>query len=76
MGAGKIAHYYRDSEKQAMDSHALALASYRRSLTVDISPAWRIRRSAVYARRHLVERLDRLNPGLVAKLRQLRARPV
>jgi 2-polyprenyl-6-methoxyphenol hydroxylase-like FAD-dependent oxidoreductase len=73
MGADKIATFYADPEKLAMDAHALALADYRRRLTVDTSVPWRLRRQVLYTRRGLLDRLDRFNPGLVAKLRELRA---
>ena len=75
MSAEKIARFYADPQKRAMDDHVLALARYRRRLTVDTSPAWRLQRQVLYTRRRLIDRLDRVSPGLVARLRSLKARP-
>src|ERR1700748_1947472 len=44
MGGSKITAYYDDADKQAMDSHAIGLADYRRSFTIDKSAAWQARR--------------------------------
>ncbi|MDR3473092.1 MAG: NAD(P)/FAD-dependent oxidoreductase [Devosia sp.] len=74
MDARKIARFYADPDKQAMDAHALALAHYRRSLTIDTSLGWRAHRQMAYARRRVLGALDRVSPGLVSRLRSLRAR--
>lgn len=75
MTADKIGCYYDDPEKQAADASALAQAKYRRSLTVDTGLAWRVRRLLLVWRRRLVDRLGRLSPGTVARLRTLAGRP-
>jgi 2-polyprenyl-6-methoxyphenol hydroxylase-like FAD-dependent oxidoreductase len=75
MPAAKLASFYADPEKQAMDARALALAHYRRSLTIDTSGAWRLRRQLARTRRRLVAGLDRLSPALVDRLRTARTRP-
>jgi 2-polyprenyl-6-methoxyphenol hydroxylase-like FAD-dependent oxidoreductase len=75
MGADKIAAFYADAEKQAMDARALALAHYRRSLTIETSWRWQLHRQQLYWRRRALAGLDRLTPGIAARLRQLRARP-
>jgi hypothetical protein len=74
MTAGKIGLYYDDPAKQAADASALAQAHYRRSLTVDTSPAWRARRLLQVWRRRSLDRLDRLSPNAVARLRILAGR--
>lgn len=73
MAAGKIAAFYDDPEKQAMDVHALDLARYRRSLTVDNSLPWRTRRQAQYLRRGIMHGIDTVSPSLAAGIRSLRA---
>ena len=75
MTADKIGCYYDDPAKQAADASALAQAKYRRSLTVDTGLAWRARRLLLVWRRRLVDRLGRLSPGMVARLRTLSGRP-
>jgi 2-polyprenyl-6-methoxyphenol hydroxylase-like FAD-dependent oxidoreductase len=73
MTASKLARFYDDPHKQAMDARALGLAHYRRSLTVDTSFSWRTRRQAMYMRRRLMDGLDGISPILAAKLRTARA---
>ena len=64
---------YDDPEKQAMDVHALGLARYRRSLTIDTSLSWRTQRQAQYLRRGIMHGIDTLSPALAAGIRSLRA---
>jgi 2-polyprenyl-6-methoxyphenol hydroxylase-like FAD-dependent oxidoreductase len=71
--AFKIATFYDDPEKTAMDAHALAMAQFRRSFTIDTGLAWRTRRQAQFVRRRLLSSIDRLSPPLAARLRALRA---
>jgi 2-polyprenyl-6-methoxyphenol hydroxylase-like FAD-dependent oxidoreductase len=73
MTASKLARFYDDPQKQAMDARALGLAHYRRSLTVDTSFSWRTRRQAMYMRRRLMDGLDGISPILAATLRMARA---
>lgn len=54
MGAGKIAAFYDDPLKRAMDAKAARLARYRRALTVDPSLAWEFHRRRVRLRRKVV----------------------
>jgi len=75
MAAEKIGQYYDDPVKQASDASALEQARYRRSLTVDTSPAWRARRLLLVWRRRILDRLDRLAPSAGARLRTLAGRP-
>jgi 2-polyprenyl-6-methoxyphenol hydroxylase-like FAD-dependent oxidoreductase len=73
MGDAKIATFYDDPQKAAMDAYALAQAKFRRSFTIDTSVPWRARRRAQFLRRRLMHGLDRLSPKLAARLRSLRA---
>ena len=73
MPTAKIAAFYDDPEKQAMDVHALGLARYRRSLTIDTSLPWRTQRQAQYLRRGIMHGIDTLSPALAAGIRSLRA---
>jgi 2-polyprenyl-6-methoxyphenol hydroxylase-like FAD-dependent oxidoreductase len=44
MGAEKIAAFYDDPEKQAVDRHSTEKACFLRSLSIDPSLPWRVRR--------------------------------
>lgn len=71
-GAAKIAQFYEDPAKQAVDAHALGIADFRRSLTIDTTLPWRARRRALYARRGIMEGIERLSPSLARGLRAIR----
>ena len=73
MDETKIAAFYDDPQKAAMDAHALAQAEFRRSFTIDTSLRWQARRQAQFLRRRFMHGLDRMNPGLAAGIRSLRA---
>ena len=73
MDAAKIASFYNDPVKAAMDAQALGMAGYRRAFTVDTRLAWRARRQAQFLRRRLLNAIDTLSPPLAARLRALRA---
>jgi 2-polyprenyl-6-methoxyphenol hydroxylase-like FAD-dependent oxidoreductase len=75
MAADKIAAFYDDPRKQASDADALALANYRRNLTVATTPAWRARRVLQVVRRRLLDRIETVSPGAKARLRTLAGRP-
>lgn len=70
----KIAAYYDDPLKQAMDVHALSMADFRRRFTIDTSPSWYVRRQAQFLRRRMMHHIDRVNPGVAAGIRRLRIR--
>jgi hypothetical protein len=74
MPAAKIAAFYDDANKQAVDRRALQLAEYRRSLTVATDLRWRAHRLMLLSRRRLVDSIDRNAPALGATLRLLRSR--
>jgi 2-polyprenyl-6-methoxyphenol hydroxylase-like FAD-dependent oxidoreductase len=73
MPASKIAAFYDDTEKQAVDQNSLRLAEYRRSLTVATDLRWRTRRLMLLSRRRLVDSIDRHAPAVGATLRRLRS---
>lgn len=75
MTADKIGRYYDDPLKQAADASSLAQAKYRRSLTVDTGLAWRARRLLLVWRRRMLDRLGRLSPTAIARLRKLTHHP-
>jgi 2-polyprenyl-6-methoxyphenol hydroxylase-like FAD-dependent oxidoreductase len=47
MGAGKISAFYDDPAKRNIDSEALRVAGYRRSLTLETTLPWRLHRLRV-----------------------------
>jgi 2-polyprenyl-6-methoxyphenol hydroxylase-like FAD-dependent oxidoreductase len=53
MGREKIAEFYGDPAKQAVDRHALALSHFRRSLTVGAGLGWTARRQQHFLRRRV-----------------------
>lgn len=63
MGRDKIAGYYRDPAKTRSDDRALKLSLDRRSLTVDRSLYWRVRRNEHFLHRDLAGRLGRMVPA-------------
>jgi len=73
MGPGKIAAFYNDPLKQAMDAHAIGLADFRRNFTVGTSLRWHARRQVQFARRRVLHGIDRVSPALAAHIRALRA---
>jgi len=60
MDVDKIAGFYADPVKRAMDNLAFAKADFRRSLTIDTGLAWRTRRTAQYVRRTISGRVRKL----------------
>lgn len=74
MPAAKIAAFYKDPEKRAMDELALQLADFRRRLTVETSLSWRTRRQFHFAWRRLVYGLDTFTPTLAGTLRGVKRR--
>ena len=73
MGAEKVAQFYDDPIKQAADARAARLAAYRRSLTVDNGFGWALHRRQVFLRRRVMGWMDRLSPGLTARLKARRS---
>ena len=69
MDAGKVAQFYRDPVKRAVDADAMRLAHYRRSLTIDPSLRWNLQRRQHFMRRRIVSWMDRVSPGLSGRLK-------
>jgi 2-polyprenyl-6-methoxyphenol hydroxylase-like FAD-dependent oxidoreductase len=74
MAASKIAGFYDDADKQAMDAHALGLADYRRNFTIDTSLGWQARRQVQYLERAVLHNVEKVSPAFVAQLHSLRDR--
>lgn len=72
MAAAKIATFYDDPVKLAMDEHGLHMADFRRSLTIDTDLRWRARRQLHFSRRRVMQRIDALSPAFAARLRSFR----
>lgn len=72
MGRDKIAAFYDDPVKQAVDGHAIELANYRRSLTVETGLRWSAHRRLQHFRRRAIHQVERLSPALVARARARR----
>ncbi|UCI07137.1 FAD-dependent oxidoreductase [Mesorhizobium sp. B1-1-8] len=71
MAAGKITQFYDDPAKQAMDTHGLQLAHFRRRLTIDTDLEWRARRQIHFSRRRILHEINKVSPAFAAKLRSL-----
>jgi 2-polyprenyl-6-methoxyphenol hydroxylase-like FAD-dependent oxidoreductase len=71
MDTAKIATFYDDPEKQAMDARALAMADFRRSLTIDTGLAWTARRRSQYLRRSALYSIEGVSPALARTLRTM-----
>jgi len=69
MDAEKIAQFYRDPVKRAVDADAMRLAHFRRSLTIDPSLRWNLQRRQHFMRRRIVSWMDRMNPKLAGPLK-------
>jgi 2-polyprenyl-6-methoxyphenol hydroxylase-like FAD-dependent oxidoreductase len=59
IGEEKIQEFYSDPIKQAIDSEAMRIAHYRRSLTVNHSLQWGLRRRQHFARRRIASWFNR-----------------
>jgi 2-polyprenyl-6-methoxyphenol hydroxylase-like FAD-dependent oxidoreductase len=71
MSATKIAAFYDDPEKQAMDTHCLERADFRRNLTIETGLRWQTRRRIHFARRQVLKHIFDLTPGLAGTLKRL-----
>ncbi len=55
MGKQKMAQFYADPVKQAVDAGAMRMAHFRRALTTDRTLKWRFRRQEHFLRRRVVD---------------------
>ncbi|MET2832642.1 FAD-dependent oxidoreductase [Mesorhizobium shangrilense] len=72
MASAKIATFYADPVKQAMDAHGLHLAQFRRSLTIQNDLRWRARRQLHFSRRRILHGINAISPTFAARLRGLK----
>lgn len=72
MTAAKIATFYDDPVKQAMDQHGLHMADFRRSLTIDTDLRWRAHRQLHFSRRRVMQKISNFSPAFAARLRGFR----
>jgi 2-polyprenyl-6-methoxyphenol hydroxylase-like FAD-dependent oxidoreductase len=72
MTAAKIATFYDDPAKLAMDEHGLHMAEFRRSLTIDTDLRWRARRQLHFSRRRVMQTISNVSPAFAARLRGFR----
>ena len=72
MTAAKIATFYDDPVKQAMDEHGLHMADFRRSLTIDTDLRWRAHRQLHFSRRRVMQKISNFSPAFAARLRGFR----
>ena len=72
MAEAKIATFYDDPMKQAMDERGLELANFRRSLTIDTDLRWRARRQVHFSRRRILHEIDKFSPSFAARLRGIK----
>lgn len=72
MAAAKIATFYDDPVKLAMDERGLELANFRRSLTIDTDLRWCARRQVHFSRRRILHEIDKFSPSFAARLRGLK----
>lgn len=69
MGAEKISQFYSDRDKIAADQRSLRMARYRRALTSSNDVEWTVRRRLHFLRRSFTYRVDRIQPGWIARFR-------
>jgi 2-polyprenyl-6-methoxyphenol hydroxylase-like FAD-dependent oxidoreductase len=74
MPATKIAAFYDDPAKRAMDAHCLERADFRRRLTIQTDLSWQARRRIHFARRRVLNHIFDLSPGLTGTLQRLRGK--
>ena len=69
MNTEKIAQFYSDSDKIASDERAFKMAYFRQALTSNNGIRWNVRRRLHFLRRHITHRVDRIQPGWIARVR-------
>jgi 2-polyprenyl-6-methoxyphenol hydroxylase-like FAD-dependent oxidoreductase len=68
----RIAAYYDDPEKHAMDIRALRTGEHNHSLATSDEMPWRARRQFHFMRRRMLHGIESISPALATKLHQLR----
>jgi len=69
MGVEKISQFYADHDKMAADKRSLRMAHFRQGLTSANDLRWNVHRRLHFLRRKFAHRLDRINPGWIARFR-------
>jgi 2-polyprenyl-6-methoxyphenol hydroxylase-like FAD-dependent oxidoreductase len=69
MGVEKISQFYADLDKMAADRRSLSMARFRQALTSGNDLRWSVQRRLHFLRRTITHRVDRLNPGWIARVR-------
>ena len=69
MSTEKISQFYSDPEKIASDQRAFTMAYFRQALTSNSGLRWNMRRRLHFLRRKLTHRVDRIQPGWIARVR-------
>ncbi|MCA6122522.1 FAD-dependent monooxygenase [Bradyrhizobium sp. WSM 1704] len=69
MGMEKIAQFYSDRDKLAADRYSLQMAFFRQALTLSNDVKWSLRRRLHFLRRMIAYRIDRIQPGWIARVR-------
>jgi hypothetical protein len=69
MSTEKIAQFYSDRDKVASDQRAFRMAHFRQALTSNNGIRWNVQRKLHFLRRRMTHRVDRLQPGWIARVR-------
>ena len=69
MNTEKISQFYSDREKIASDERAFRMAHFRQALTSNSGLRWNVRRRLHFLRRNITHRVDRIQPGWIARVR-------
>ena len=69
MGIDKISQFYADHDKMAADRRSLRMARFREALTSGNDLRWSVQRRLHFLRRTITHRVDRINPGWIARFR-------
>jgi 2-polyprenyl-6-methoxyphenol hydroxylase-like FAD-dependent oxidoreductase len=69
MGVDKISLFYADHDKMASDQRSLRMARFREALTSGNDLRWSVQRRLHFLRRTITHRVDRINPGWIARFR-------
>jgi 2-polyprenyl-6-methoxyphenol hydroxylase-like FAD-dependent oxidoreductase len=69
MGTEKITQFYSDRDKIAADQRSLRMARFRRAISSSNDMEWTVRRRLHFLRRSFTHRVDRIQPGWIARVR-------
>lgn len=69
MGTEKISQFYSDPDKLSADQQSLKMARFRQALTSRNDISWDVRRRLHFLRRNITHRVDQMQPGWLAQVR-------